>query len=241
MIFNLGAKKHEDALIFQVSEDFIEVSAVRRVEVLAAGDGETCLMDLLYTKRLPRVKPAKKTLDDLAINMGKLADGAVVSKELASSGFIIGDARVVCILVEPLSIQALVTYSVTLKIKDDDQRKITSKLLSVVLRKGEVSRDDMQGVPEEYAVYAEELASVALNGYDTRRPLGKEAKRIDVTIAKNLTTPELWSAVGGVLERTFHRELRYIHKSEVVELDSSELCNEIYTGGELQAIANDIL
>ncbi len=250
-IAKLFKPKTKDTLIFQVSEEFIEVAGVRRV-VDGAGamgaDGElTCATEMLYTQRLPRVKPAKKTLDDLAINMGKLADSAVVSKELASAGFIIGDANVVCILVEPLSTEALVTYSATLKgkksrnRKKDNGRKITTKLLGSVLRKGEVTVDEMQDVSAEYAVYAEELSAVELNGYGTRRPLGKEAKRIDVTLAKHLTKPALWSAVGSVLESTFNRELRYMHRSEVIALDSPELCNEIYTGSELQEISHDIL
>jgi hypothetical protein len=226
----------KDTLIFQVSEDFIEVAGVRRLEDEVNEDG-LCHTELLYTHRMPRVKPAKKTLDDLAINMGKMANAAVSSRALHSAGFEIAEANIACLFVQPLSSEALITYSATLK----KQTKVSNKLLTNVIKRGAVTRDELVDVPAEFAVYAEELHSVELNGYNTKNPLGKAARRVDVTVAKQLTQPALWSATGGVLEQTFHRQLRYLHKSEETPLDSMELCDEIYTGGELQEIANNIL
>lgn len=244
MIFNLAnifKPKTTDTLIFQVSEEFIEVAAVRRLEADATLGGDAtdalCHTELLYSARMPRVVPAKKTLDDLAVNMGKLADTAIKSKELQRAGFVIAEAKVACILVEPLSREALVTYSATLK----KQTKITNKLLMNVLSDGKIAHDELATVPPEYAVYSEEIGAIELNGYSTRRPLNKEAKRLSITIAKHLTTGELWSATGGVLERTFNREMRYMHKSAIIELSSPQLCDEIYTGTELQEVRSAIL
>jgi len=239
MAFNLKKffkKKTKDALIFQVTEGFIEVAAVRRLE--ADGSADTfCHTELLYSARMPRVVPAKKSLDDLAVNIGKLADDAIISEELQRVGFTIGEAKVICIFVEPLSREVLVTHSAKLK----EQTKITNKLLMNVLNKGKITHDGLATAPPEYAIYAEEIRTVELNGYSTQQPIDKEAKRIDITIAKHLITGELWGATGSVLEQTFHREMQYLHKRNEIMLDSQELCDEIYTGTELQEIKSAIL
>jgi hypothetical protein len=235
MIFNIGGTKHQDALIFQVSEDFIEVAAVRRAHGEERADMQ--MTELLYTDSKPRVTPTKKTLDELAANIGKLADTAVTSPKLKEAKFVIADAKIVCIFVAPLSTHARTVYAAKLK----EQIKITLPLLQSAYKKGEVIQDTLKDVPTTYATYGVEIESVALNGYATERPLGKMASRIEVTVAHYLTLPEVWSAVGAVLERTFHRELIYKHRDEAVALESDELSREIYTGDELRTIGHDIL
>ncbi len=240
MVFGLDKLFKEgtrDSMIFQVCEDFVEVGVVRML------DGEdacgTHPVEQMYTSRLPRVKQStkKKVFDDLARQIEKLADTIMTADELKSRDFAIGDAKIICILVEPLTVSADVVYSTKLK----KQTKITTELLRGVLKKGEITKDDTENVAGEYAVYAEELSGVRLNGYDTNRPLGKRATEVDITIVKQMTTKEVWGAVGNVLERTFNRDVIYIHKPGVIELDDAGLCAEIYTATELQAIANDIL
>ncbi len=236
--FSFGGGR--DTLVFQVSAEFVEVVALRAVDASKTADGE-CEVELLYSKRMPldetAIKKGKASLLSLAEKVESLANEVMVSKELLTADFNIGDARIFCIYVAPLSMEANITYAVQLK----EETKVTVKLLSSVLNKGEITLDELANIPQDYAVYNDKVNSVCLNGYSTQRPLGKYTKRIELTVAKYLTTSTVWAAVSTVLERTFNRDLTYIHAECALETESEELCNKIYTGDELQLISRDIL
>lgn len=229
-------EKNRDTLAFQISEDFIEVVALRQDEEVVT-DGE-CLTEMLYSKRIPIAKPSgKKVLDDLAKQVGTLADTAVSSQELHMQGFNVKGSKVVCVLVTPLSVQANVTYKAEFK----KPVNINNKLLARVLSVGETDNSQMVKVPKGYAVYLEELTNIELNGYSLHRPLDKQASKVTVTVTNNMMDPKVWSAVGSVLESTFHREVQYIHTQRVIELSEPSFCTKIYTVSQLQAITNAII
>ncbi|MCD5384352.1 MAG: hypothetical protein LRZ97_00360 [Candidatus Pacebacteria bacterium] len=231
-------EKNRDTIIFQVSEEFIEVTALRQDEEEAAKRGVDCVTETLYSKRVPIAKPSsKKVLDDLTKQMGALADTVVSSKELYKQDFNLKAAKIACILVVPLSTKAVTIYAA----EPSKPVKVSTKLLSGVIADEYIVEDGLKDTPKDLAMYSEELLKVELNGYDTQRPLGKVSEVIRLHIAIYLVDPKEWKAIGKVLESTFHRDIKYIHMNEVVDVSSSEFCNEIYTVTELQAITNDIL
>ena len=112
---NIFKKKSQDTLIFQISEDFIEVAAVRKIDKDSMEDHDhkkdeiTCHTELLYIQKVPRVAPQKgiekKSFDDLANNLTAVAEAAIVSRELEKAEFVFGEANIFCFLIDPLSIE----------------------------------------------------------------------------------------------------------------------------------------
>ncbi len=230
--------KERDSLVFQISQEAIELTALRQDEEAAKKLGDMCITETLYSKRVPISKPSgKKVLDELAEQLRKLADTAVSSHELIAKGFNLGRAKVVCVFVAPLSAKATVVYEAT----SQKPLKITTKLLENILTDERVVESDLQDAPNGYAMYAQEVSAIELNGYDTHKPLSRYAEVVRLSVEKYLIDPKLWSATGVVLESIFNRDLHYVHSDEVLDVSLSAFCNEIYTVGELQTITNDIL
>ncbi len=230
--------KQRDTLVFQISEEFVEVVALRQDEESVKELGNACITDTLYTKREPISKPTnKKVLDDLESQIQTLIDSTTSSAELVSDKFNLARAKVVCVFVEPLSYKTYIKY----KAESKKPLKITNKLLQSILVDERVISNTLQDAPKDYAVYSDELVEVELNGYNTTKPLRRYAKEVLITVEKYLIDPKLWSAVGKVLERSFNRDIQYIHMPEVVDISTTAFCNEIYTVSELQTISNDIL
>ncbi len=230
--------KQRDTLVFQISEEFVEVVALRQDEESVKKLGNACITDTLYTKREPISKPTnKKVLDDLESQIQVLIDSTTSSAELASDNFNLTHAKIVCVFVEPLSYKTHIKY----KAESKKSLKITNKLIKSILVDERVISNILQDAPKDYAVYSDELVNIELNGYNTTKPLGRYAKEVIITVEKYLIDPKLWSAVGKVLERSFNRSIQYIHMSEVVDVSTTAFCNEIYTVSELQTISNDIL
>jgi len=230
--------KERDTLVFQVSEEFIEVTALRQDADEVKRHGGLCLTETLYTKRVPIGKPSsKKVLDELAKQVGELANVAVSSRELLSKDFDIKEAKVACVLVAPISASATTVYEAELP----EQTKVNTRLLASVADTEHIVEDTLKSAPKDYAIYLDEVLSVELNGYNTHKPLGKSATTVRLTVAKYLVEPKVWQAVGAVLESTFHRDIKYIHAQSELDVTDTEFCNEIYTATELQAITNVIL
>ncbi len=240
VLTNILKSKNNDVLVFQISESSLEACVMRKVNENThdSGINSSCMADILYTKKILRVKPIQRSFTDIEVAMRTLIDHVVRSGKLSDAKFCIADARIICMFTEPLSKKALTTYTATLK----RNTKITKGVLMQILQKGGILKDETQQIPKEYALYYERFFNIELNGYNTNRPINKIAKRVHITLEKYFITPELWGATGAVLEQTFHREITYMHKSNEVELlNNPELCNEIYTDDVLQELAHDIL
>ena len=226
-------KRKDDAIIFQVAPLFIEVAVIRKDSM----HSKRCTAEILFVKRLERVNDNKKTYTDIAQYIEQLTHEIAVDNDLQHKQFSIADAQVVCIFADVLSQQARITYEVRLK----HPVKITQKLLARVLRKGKIISDETVAIPKEYAVYAEHLHAIQLNGYDTRNPLDKVASHIAVTVVQYLTLPAVWSATGAVCESLFNRDIYYVYKETPLAFQGDEWCDEIYTGASLRAIEHGIL
>jgi hypothetical protein len=230
--------RERDTIVFQLSQESLEVVALRQDEQEAQRLGDLCFTDILYSKRVPISKPnSKKVLDELSQQVRSLADEALSSRELLNADFNIRGAKIVCVLVAPLSVEVTQIYEA----QSQKPIKITHKLLASVIADERVVSDGLQDAPKGHAVYADEIKKVELNGYITSKPLGRYASNVRVSVAKYLVEPKLWTAVGSVLESIFNREIRYIHSEQVVDTGSTTFCNEIYTVNELQTITNNIL
>ena len=231
-------RKERDSLVFQISQETIEVTALRQDEESAKKLGDMCVTETLYSKRVPISKPSdKKVLDELAEQLRKLADTAVSSQVLTEKRFSLRRAKIVCVFVEPLSTKATVVYEAS----SDKEVKVTMKTLEGVLTDERVVESNLQDAPKGYAMYAQELTKIELNGYNTHKPLGRYVKSIKLSVEKYLIDPKLWSATGVVLESIFNRDIHYVHTEQVLDVSLSAFCNEIYTVDELQTITNDIL
>ena len=230
--------KERDSLVFQISQDTIEVTALRQDEESAKHLGDMCITETLYSKRVPISNPSgKKVLDELAEQLRNLADTAISSQVLTDKKFSLRRAKIVCVFTEPLSTRATVVY------KADSQKpvKITTRLLGSTLTDERVVESNLQDAPKSYAMYTQVLSKIELNGYDTHKPLGRYAQVVRLSVEKYLIDPKLWGATGVVLESIFNRDIHYIHSDQILDVSLSAFCNEIYTVGELQNITNDIL
>ncbi len=233
----LKSTNTKDSIIFQINEDFLEVGAIRYTNFNDVAD---TMAEIVYKKRVPNLTDKgmkKRSFNDLAKRVEDMSHTLIVAEELKHVDFNIGGARAICFINDPLAKASRAEYFLDLK----DKIKITTKILSDAVKKGEKLSDDIDSIPKRYAIFSEKVSQIKLNGYLTPKVLNRWAKTINIEIVKELIVSEFWQGLVGVLDKTFNRDITYTYKELVVELDDPILYREIYTAGDLQAITNAIL
>jgi len=95
-------------------------------------------------------------------------------------------------------------------------------------------------ISDEYAVYADTIHAITLNGYKTIHPLKKRAKEVQITIEKQLTTDYIWNATGVMLDDILQKPITWLHADTALTTKQSWK-KKICTARELQVLAHDLL